>query len=295
MKDHLIKAITKDKTFRIYCTINTNSVREIVDCHNVYHTAADAFVRFMTGSLLMGSTLKEKERLTLQISSKGPLEGLVADVNGHCEYRGYIKNPEANSFIHDRRLGVAEMIGPGYLNVVKLLLNHKEPYRGIVQLVTSEIARDLTYYLYVSEQIPSVISLGTYINRDGTVGHSGGLLVQKMPGASEEDISLMERMFDNSYSLSAYLLEGFSSEQIVLDTLKGFDIEIIDKKDVNYICGCNKDKVQNMLISIGKEEIRNLLKKDIGQTVICEFCQKVYNISYVELKSIYDKVLEESK
>ena len=162
------------------------------------------------------------------------------------------------------KFDVAGAIGKGYLNVIKDM-GLKEPYVGYVDLVSGEIAEDITYYYAYSEQIPTVTSLGVLTNASQIVASAGGFILQLMPGADEETITFIENKINSIPSVTGLLSEGKLPEDILNMILSEKDIKIIDKKPCKYMCNCSRERMERGVISLGKKKYWTLLMRIIGQ------------------------------
>jgi molecular chaperone Hsp33 len=233
----------------------------------------------------------EKDLLTLQIKGDGPGGGVTVTADSYGNVKGYVDVADvilpANAL---GKLDVSGAMGNGYLQVIKDL-GLKEPYLGKIELQTGEIAEDLTYYFAVSEQIPSCVGLGVLMERDNTVKQAGGFIIQLMPFASEEVISRLENNLSKMTSVTKMLEEGNNPEQMLKIILDGFDVQFTEEKPVQFYCNCDKERVEQALISVGKEELQAMI--DDGETieVNCHFCNTNYEFTVDELKDMYKKAV----
>lgn len=286
--DYLVRAIDVDGKIRIFACDSTNMVEESRKVHNTSKTATAALGRTLTAAALMSENLKnEKDTLTINIRGDGDIGQIVVTTKSNGVVKGYVNNPYADAEIRlsDGKLDVGKIVGKGTLTVVSDQ-GLKEPYIGKVQLVSGEIAEDLASYFYQSDQVPSVVSLGVLIDVDYTVKRAGGYILQLMPGADEECISKIEENISNLKSVTTMLDEGMTPEDIINAVMKGFDLKFLDKKDISYNCDCSREKVEDSLISIGKEQLLNIIEEDGQAEVVCHFCNKKYNFSEDDLKNL---------
>ena len=212
---------------------------------------------------------------------------MTADAHGHV--KGYCANPNVmlppNAAGH---LNVGGAVGKGTLSVIRDI-GLKEPYVGQTALLTGEIAEDLTYYFVTSEQVPSSVGLGVLLSRDNVVSQAGGFIIQLMPGASEEVISALETRLSEVHSVTSMLDQGMSPEDILEQILGDMQLEINDRQEVSYHCGCSRERVERALISIGKDELKSLIDEGKPQEVNCDFCGKHYLFTGIELKALYER------
>lgn len=290
MGDYMIRATAAEGQIRAFAGTTRDMVEYARSAHNLSPVASAALGRLMTAGALMGSMMKgDQDLLTLKINGDGPIHGITVTADSHGNVKGYVGDPQVmlppNEF---GKLDVGGAVGIGVLSVIKDI-GLKEPYVGQTQLVTSEIAEDLTYYFATSEQTPSSVALGVLMNKDNTVRQAGGFIIQLMPGASEEIISGLEERLKEITSITSLLDAGNTPEQILQKVLGGFGLEILDSMPVQFHCNCSKSRIEKALISVGKKELQSMI--DDGETieVNCHFCNKHYPITVEELKELLEK------
>ena len=290
MKDYIIRATAANDQIRAFAAVTTEMVETAREAHNTSPVVTAALGRLLTAGAMMGSMMKgEKDVLTLQIKSGGPIQGITVTADSQGNVKGYVGNPNvcipANS---KGKLDVAEAVGPGFLTVIKDM-GLKEPYSGQVMLQTCEIAEDLTYYFATSEQVPSAVGLGVLMNKNNTVRQAGGFIVQLMPFAEEEVISRLEQNVQNISSVTNLLEEGHTPESLLEKVLEGFDIQINEKTDTRFHCNCTKERVEKALISIGRKELNEMIQEGKPIEMNCHFCNTNYTFTVEELKEILRK------
>jgi len=246
--------------------------------------------RLLTAGAMMGSMLKgEKDLLTLQIRGDGPGHGVTVTADGAGNVKGYADVPDVILPANARgKLDVGGAMGNGYLQVIKDM-GLKEPYVGRIELQTGEIAEDLTYYFAVSEQVPSCVGLGVLMNRGNTVKQAGGFIVQLMPFAEDAVIDRLEQNLAKVTSVTSMLDAGNTPEQMLEQILEGLDPEVTDVIPTKFECNCGKSRIEKVLISLGKKEIREMIDDGEEIEVNCHFCNTHYKFSVDELKEIYRK------
>ena len=245
-------------------------------------TASVALGRLVTGAALFGSLLKEEQRLALQIEANGPLQKLQAETDAYGRVRASIRHPLSNLPPRNERFDVAGAIGrAGFLHVSKDL-GFGEPYRGMVQLVSSEVAEDLAWYLTTSEQIPSSVALGVLPREDGHIAVAGGFLIQAMPGADDAQLAELERRLLALPPMTALLREGLSPEEILGRIFAGIETTHQATLPLKFDCSCSRQQALGILALLSDEERQPLLaEKEI--TVTCEFCRERYSFTPEEL------------
>jgi molecular chaperone Hsp33 len=285
MKDHLVRVATKDGTLRATAAITTDLVQAICQRQGTDPTACVALGRLVTGAALMGSLLKGDQRLALMIEGNGPLQKLHAETDALGQVRGSVKEPVSGIAPTEKGFDVPAAVGrAGFLHVVKDL-GLKEPYRGMVQLYSSEIAEDLAYYLTSSEQVPSTVALGVYLEGDGHVSAAGGLLVQAMPEGEEALIELLEKRLIALPPITALLRDGKAPLQILEELFAGIPLGNTEETPLMFRCTCSRNRVLAMLKTLGKDELEELAARDEDIEVVCEFCKERYGFSPDDIKS----------
>ena len=286
-KDYMIRATASNAMVRGFAVTSRNLVDEARKIHSLSPICAAALGRLMSGALMMGDMRKgDKEALNINVEGDGPIGGLLVTVNNKGQVKGYVKNNAVvlpnNEAGH---LNVGGAVGNGTLTVIRDL-GLKDPYVGTIQLLSGEIADDLTCYFVESEQIPSSVGLGVLVNKDLSVMEAGGFIVQLMPGATEDVISRLEQNIQNMKTVTDILREGKTPEDLLGMALDGLDMEITDKMDVEYHCGCDKDRVERALVLLGKDELKSLAEDGEDIEIKCQFCQKAYTFTPKDLKEM---------
>jgi molecular chaperone Hsp33 len=286
MQDHLVRVMSQDGTLRASAALTTNMVEQMRQRQGTDPAATVALGRLITGAALLGSQLKDDQRLLLTVEGIGPLQKLHAEADAGGHVRASVKNPVSGLPLREGRLDVAGAVGrAGFLHVVKDL-GLREPYRGSVLLHTSEIAEDLAWYLTTSEQIPSSVALGVYLERDGEVSASGGFLVQAMPGGHDSLIALVEERIKELPPTTTLLREGRSPEKILEVLFEGIPFGEKARTDLVFRCTCSRPQVAGMLRALGRDELQELIVREEETSVTCEFCKETYAFTRAELKEM---------
>lgn len=282
MADHLVRIMTKDGSLRACAAETTTLVDAICQRQGTDLTATVALGRLVTGAALFGSLLKGEQRLALQIEANGPLQKLSAETDAYGRVRASIRQPLSKLPPRNERFDVAGAIGKaGFLHVSKDL-GFGEPYRGMVQLVSSEVAEDLAWYLTTSEQIASSVGLGVLPREDGRIAVAGGFLIQALPGAKDEQLVELEQRLHALPPLTVLLREGLSPEAILARIFSGIDTIPQATFPLIFDCSCSRQQAQAILALLPEEERKPLLaEKEI--TVTCEFCRERYSFTPEEL------------
>ena len=289
-KDYIVTATAADYHIRAFACTTRNMCEESRRLHNTSPVMSAALGRTLTAAAMMSIMMKgDNDKLTIQIKSDGPSGGLTVCADSHGNIKGYTPVPDvilpAKSNGH---LNVSGAIGNGDLIVVKDL-GLKEPYVGRIVLQTGEIAEDMTYYFAASEQTPSSVGLGVLMNMDNTVRCSGGFIIQLMPDASDDDISVIENNLKSLKSVTEMLDAGMTPEDMLGEVLKGLDVRFNERYDTAYKCDCSEERVEKALISLGEKEIVSLINENKDAEIHCDFCEKDYIFGPERLKEILKK------
>ncbi len=285
--DYMIRATAAGGQVRAFAATTRDTVESARAAHNTSPVATAALGRLLTGSAMMGAMMKgEKDLLTIKIEGDGPIGGMTVTADSKGNVKGYAVCPEVMLPPNEKgKLDVGGALGLGVLTVIKDL-GMKEPYVGQTILVTGEIAEDLTYYFATSEQTPSSVALGVLMNRENTVRQAGGFILQMMPGVSEEVVSGLEKRLSQMVSVTALLEEGKTPEEILKHVLGDLDLEILDRMPVKFFCNCSKERIEKALVSVGRQELQEMIDEGKTIEVNCHFCGRHYPVTVEELKGL---------
>jgi molecular chaperone Hsp33 len=292
--DTLIHGTAADGTIRCMAAVTTNLVAEAARRHDLWPTVAAALGRTLTGTLLLGASLKELDRLTVQIVSDGPIGGITTEVNALGQVRGYVRNPEAHApYNENGKFDVRAVVGEGMFYVTREsgydVGLYRDPYRGSVPLVSGEIAEDFAFYLMKSEQIPSAVILGVHLQpAPPYVSAAGGLMIQMMPGADEQIINTIEAAVSQMPQATIMIREGSRPADLLSAALGDIEFEILDEKPVSFACSCSYERAVSMIASIDRAELESMLREDRGAVLTCHFCNETYRIDEAELKNMIE-------
>ena len=290
MKDYVIKATSGNGQVRAYVGITKNLVQTARDNHNTIKVATAALGRTLTATTMMGLMMKnDNDELSVIIKGGGPIGTILTTADSKGNVKGYVQYPDLNGVqVEDYpngKLNVAGAVGKeGYVKVIKDL-GLREPYVGSYPLVSGEIAEDFTHYFALSEQTPSVVSLGV-LTTETTVEQAGGLIVQLMPDATEETIATLEKNVAKLKSVTTMLSEGMTPDDILNVVLEGLDPKILDICDVKFDCNCSKERIKKVLISLGRETLTEIIEEDKQAEISCHFCNSAYHYTEEELREI---------
>lgn len=294
MKNKAIKFLAYNKKVSVMCIDTTELVEEARKIHDLTPTVTAAAGRALTVAAMMAylETKELTDSITIQIKGTGPIGGMVLitglENEKKANVRMYVQNPYVELPLKPNgKIDVGGAVGhQGYLNVIKQNELTNSNYNGLIPLVSGEIAEDFTEFFAKSEQKPTALALGVLVNKDG-VKRAGGYIINPMPDATDEEISKIEESLKEAKPISEMLDEGLTLEEIAKIVTGDENIEILEQDlDVTYKCNCSKEKIENGIISLGKEEISKIIEEDGKLEAECHFCHKKYNFSLEELKEI---------
>jgi molecular chaperone Hsp33 len=234
----------------------------------------------------MGALLKTGQRVALRFEGNGPLRKILVEAESNGAVRGYVEVPEVHLPEKNGKLDVSGALGrAGFLTVTKDI-GVREPYRGMVQLYTGEIAEDLAYYLTDSEQTPSAVGLGVYVEASGEVAASGGFLIQSLPPGDDAAVDAIMEQIGRMPPITEILRQGKTPEELLDLLFEGVPYRLLEKREIVFHCSCSREKIERVLISLGADELAALLAERGGAEVTCEFCREVYTLSGTELTEL---------
>ena len=290
MSDYIVRGLAAGGQIRAFAAVTTALTEEARQKHNTSPVMTAALGRLLTAAAILGTQLKgTDDKLTLKIKGDGPAESLYAVADAHGHVKGFAANPQV--ILHaraDGKLDVGGAIGKGELTVIRDL-GLKEPYIGTCELVSGEIAEDLTAYFAISEQTPTSVSLGVLMNRNNTVAHAGGFLLQLMPGVSAEDAARLEERILAQPPITAMLGQGRTPEDILQILLDGFEPKALERSEVSFFCDCSREKMEDVLISLGRHELLDLMISQETVEVHYDFCNRYYRFSRQEMKDLFKR------
>ncbi len=282
---NLIRAMGRDSKVVVTAVNSLKILQKMEEIHKTSSVASAALGRMLTAACLMGSNLKnDEDSLTLRVNGGGPLGTLVAVSDGQGNVRGYAQHPLVELPLRgDGKLDVGGAVGQDGLLTLVRDTGTGEPYVGQTALVSGEIAEDLTEYYAASEQTPCVCALGVLVEKDLTVAAGGGFLLTLLPGASEEEISLVENNLQKMPPCTQLLQDGAGAKELAARLLEGMEMQVLEEREVAYLCSCSEERTKNVLASLGKEELQKMLAESPVAEVECHFCNKKYSVDLAEI------------
>jgi molecular chaperone Hsp33 len=293
-RDHVVRATAADGRISAFAIDATGVVGELARRHGSDPAVTAALGRLATGALLFGAMLKEGGHMvTIRIRGDGPAGTLLASANAGGGVRALVGNPRPDiEQVRDGKLNVSGAVGSrGFLTVTRDL-GLGQPYVGTVELASGEVGEDLAHYLARSEQIPSAVGIGVFVQAGGAVEAAGGYLIQLLPGVSDEDATRMEDVI-RALPHPTSMLRGGDSPQRILERIFGDGFSILDSRDVRFECHCSIERARRAILMLGREAIGEMIEEAAargGAEVTCEFCTERYLIPMGQLRSMHRRL-----
>ncbi|MBG9615240.1 redox-regulated molecular chaperone HslO [Bacillus cereus] len=291
MKDYLVKALAFDGEVRAYSVRTTNTVSEAQRRHDTWRTASAALGRSLTAGTMMGAMLKGDQKLTIKVEGNGPIGPILVDAHANGDVRGYVTNPHVDfEGTEQGKLSVYQAVGTeGFVTVIKDI-GMREPFIGQSPIVSGELGEDFTYYFAVSEQTPSSVGVGVLVNGDDSVLAAGGFILQIMPGAQEETISFIEDRLQKIPPVSTLIEQGLSPEELLYAVLGEDKVKVLETMDVQFNCTCSRERIESVLISLGKTELEQIREEEEETEVHCHFCNERYKFSKEDITNLIENL-----
>ena len=286
----IVRAMTKDGWVKIASVDGRDMVQRAKDILNASPTATAALGRLLCAASLLGNMMKEENgALTMRIDGGGPIEGVLAVSDSTGNVRGYVGNPYVDLPLRgDGHLNVGGAVGTDGLLTVIRDIGLRDPYIGSTEIISGEIGEDVAAYMTESEQIPAAVGLGVLVETDLSVAQAGGFIVQLLPGAPD---GIIEKLEDNIFwmdSVTMQLMDGGDkgAEELIKNVLKDMDYEIVEETAVEYRCNCSRERVENVLSTIGTNDLQEMIAEGEDISVTCQFCDAVYTFTPADLGEI---------
>ena len=286
----IVRYITEDGSAFIIVADTTDVVARAEQIHKTSAVNTAALGRLITAASMMGDMLKGKDdSVTLRLNGGGPAGSIIAVADSDGNARGYVQKPVVEIPLNDKgKLDVRGTVGTnGYLYVMKDI-GLKEPYISQTEIISGEIAEDITNYYVTSEQTPTVCALGVLVNPDLTVSKAGGFLIQLLPFCPDEMIDKIEYAMESIKPITVMLSEGMTVDDIAKEAMKNIEISKLDESEIEYRCNCSKERVEKAIISTGKESLEEMIEAGENVNVECHFCDKSYTFTPDDIKKLLD-------
>ena len=287
--DKIIRCITSDGAVMASAIDASDIVFTAKKLHDLSRVSTAALGRLLCATSMMGNMLKQKDAfINRRILGDGEMGAVVAVGDSRGNVRGYVENPQVKTeYYNNGKINVAKAVGKSGMLSVMRDYGTGDPYIGQVELVSGEIAEDITNYFATSEQIPTVCALGVLVDKeDGEVLLAGGLLIQLLPGAFEDTIEKLEKNIAKLEPVTTMLAKGMSILDICKTALDGFELEVLDENPVNYVCGCSREKLERYFMTMSDDDIRSMADEKGEAEAVCQFCNKKYVFTKDDLEAI---------
>ncbi len=290
-EDKLVTALLEDANVRVIAISSKNLTEHARKIHGLSATATVALGRALSAVAMQGAMLKTKnDKVSLIVDGGGPAGRIICTSDSKSNVKGYLANPVNDVPLNDKgEFDVGSLVGKdGFLRIIRDM-GLKEPYSGMIELVSGEIANDLAHYYLKSEQQPSLVSLGVLIDTDSSVKTAGGLIIMPMPGCDPDIIGKLEQRVMFTMDLSRQL-EAFELEDFLQALFRDMDYKQVSSLTPKYNCDCSRERISKALISIGEKDLREILEKDKKASVTCHFCNTVYEFSEKQLEELLKQI-----
>lgn len=283
-KDRLIKGITEDGNFKISVVKTTEVVKEAKERHDLSLLNTVLLGKSLTAAMLLASELKKEERIQLRMDGNGPVGSIIAEANSLGEIRGYVANPSVELDYSDPTVTMGDGLGLGILTFTKVLYNEAEPRTSSIELVKGDINSDIAQYLAQSEQIPSAVILDVGINEEGEITQAGGLLLQRLPGAPEGQIDMLQERLGSFPPLDQLLEDGQYIDEIMAKAISPIKIKELARQPVDFFCRCSRDRFRDALTMLSIDDLKEMETE--GQEVACHYCNNKEHFSNEDITEL---------
>ena len=287
MTVNYIKRYISEAGLRASVAITTGVVEEAVERHQLSPLAAAALGRVMTGGLLLANDFKNHEAISIKFKGDGPIGGIYIDAYDTNKVRGYVDHPEIMLPLKNGKLDVGSAVGQGDL-IVTRFSHLKTPYTSQSEIISGEIAEDLAFYLFMSEQTGSTISLGVMVEPEGRIRSAGGFFVQALPDVEDDALAIVEENIASIGPITAYLEEHPQGEGLIEKIFAGLPFKVLTEDEVQYQCTCSQNKMEAALLSLPESDRIELLK-DNSTEMVCHYCSNHYVWQKSDLEKLFER------
>lgn len=291
MSNIVLRATTDDGLIRAAAAITTDLVEDARKRHNTAPTATAVLGRALSSNIFLGMNLKGNDTITMRFLGNGPIGAVVTQANASFGVRGYVQEPSCHLPLNELgKLDVGSAVGKEGLLYVTKDLGLKEAYTGSSPLISGEIGDDVAHYLNQSEQTPAVVAVGVLVDTDNTCKAAGGFFIQVMPGADEKVLAVIEQNLKDISSVTDLIVKGLTPQEMLTKVFKTIKLNVLEQNEWEYKCSCNKERLEKVLISLGEQELNDMLEKEKGAELRCHFCNEYYRFTDKELEVLIDEI-----
>mgnify|MGYP000961815921 CR=1 FL=1 len=291
MSDIVLRTTTKDGLIRAAAAVTTELVKEAQTRHQLAPTATAALGRALTANIFLSLNLKGEDTVTVRYMGNGPLGAMITQADAEHNVRGYVQEPECHlPSTPQGKLDVGKAVGrEGYIYVTKNM-GLIEPYTGCCPLASGEIGDDVAAYLHQSEQTPAVVAVGVLVDVDGSCLAAGGFFIQALPGAPEDVLLRLEKNVRRISSVTRLIASGYQVEDLLQKVFGDIPLEPPAAEDCKFSCRCSRERLEKILLSMGKDELEDMIAKEKGAQLRCHFCNEVYFFTTEELQNLAGEI-----
>ncbi len=283
-KDRIIKGITTDGHFKIAVVKTTDVVREAAERHQLSLLSKVVLGKALTATMLLASELKKEERIQLRMDGNGPLKSVLAEANSLGEVRGYVADPTAELDYTSKGVTLGDGIGLGVLSLTKVLYNEAEPRTSSIEIATGDVTSDVARYLAQSEQIPSAVLLDVGIDDEGLITQAGGLLLQRLPGAPEGQIDMLQERLASFPPIDQLLRDGQYIDEIMTKSISPIEVKELSRQPVDFFCRCSRERFLDALSMLNIDDLKDM--EGESQEIVCHYCNNREEISKEDIAKL---------
>ena len=288
-KDRLIQCVAADGMVRIAFIDGTNLVQEAKTLLKLSRVATAALGRQLMMTAIMSADLKgERDLVSTILKGDGPAGSMICTGNSRLEVKGSVTNPDVELPVNELgKLDVGGFVGRnGKISVVSDL-GLKEPYVGLSNIVSGEVAMDFANYYAASLQRPALVYLGVRVKSEtGDVRAAAGVFAEPLPGCPEDVIDRLQAKSTEIAQFSERLDAGETPEELLESAFGEFRLVYAGEREPLYHCDCSRERIERALISTGAVELGDMIDEDHGAEVTCRFCDKVYTFTEEDLRAL---------
>lgn len=283
-KDRIIKGITEDGNFKISVVKTTDVIKEAKERHNLSLLNTVILGKTLTAAMLLASELKSEERIQLRLDGSGPIGMVLAEANSLGEIRGYVANPQAELDYSKPGVTIGDGLGLGVLTFTKILYNEAEPRTSSIQLVKGDITSDVVHFLAQSEQVPSAVLLDVGIDENGEVTEAGGLLLQRLPGAPDGQIDMLQERLGSFPAINEMLEDQQYIDEIMKKALSPIKVKELSRQLVDFFCRCSRERFLGAMAMLSYDDLKEMDGET--QEIVCHYCNNKEEITKEEISNL---------
>lgn len=283
-KDRIIKGITEDGNFKVSVVKTTDVIKEAKERHDLSLLNTVILGKTLTAAMLLASELKSEERIQLRLDGNGPVGMVLAEANSLGEIRGYVANPQAELDYSKPDVSIGDGLGLGVLTFTKVLYNEAEPRTSTIELVKGDVNSDVVHFLAQSEQVPSALILDVGIDENGKVTEAGGLLLQRLPGAPDGQIDMLQERLGSFPAINELLEDRQYIDEIMKKALSPIKVKELSRQLVDFFCRCSRERFLDALTMLSYDDLKDMNGET--QEIVCHYCNNKEEITKEEIANL---------